>query len=394
MSLESETPDPRPKNSRIKTMTRAILFSLCCVALLTLTRVPATAEQDLGIGSIAPPLDIEHWIQDGNGFFKPVEKFQKDKVYVVEFWATWCGPCINSMPHLAELQNKFRGRDVQIISVSDESVAKVQELLRQDNPQEGKTFSEITSAYSLTTDPDRSVHIDYMEGANQQGIPTSFIVGKSGQIEWIGHPMELDEPLEKVVSGTWDREEYKKTYKAQADFELAMNRLSMLAGAGKFDEAIKLVEREIKTVEVESVKIQWIDTYNGLKITTGNIDDDVVAYYREHIEEIKEDPIGLSRFGYMLYGTHKEGNDIGPLGADVTKAIMASQDKAPDEAAPFIQNTLAQLLAMQGKFKEAIEAQEKSIAGASERQKTRLMPFLEELKEKASKNEKPADEEK
>ena len=73
-----------------------------------------------GLDREAPALDIEHWIQDGNGFFKPVKKFEAGKVYVIEFWATWCGPCIASMPHLAELQNKYRGRDVQVISVSDE----------------------------------------------------------------------------------------------------------------------------------------------------------------------------------------------------------------------------------------------------------------------------------
>ena len=364
-------------------MTRVILFTMCCVAFLTLTRAPATAEQDLDIGSVAPSLDIEHWIQDGNGFFKPVEKFQKDKVYVVEFWATWCGPCINSMPHLAELQNKFRGRGVQIISVSDESVEKVEELLEQTNTEEGKTFAEITSAYSLTTDPDRSVHTDYMEAANQQGIPTSFIVGKTGQVEWIGHPMNLDEPLEEVVTDQWDRDEFKKVYQAQARYEEAMQKLSMLAGRGKYDEAIKLVDQEIVDAEVEDLKTQWIDIRNSLKISSGKLDDEVVAYYREHIAEIKEDPIALSRFGYMLYGVHQEGHSVGVLGPEVTAAIVAAQGEAPKEAGPFIQNTLAQLFAMQGKFKDAVEAQEKAIEGASERQKKRLMPFLEELQEKA-----------
>ena len=373
-------------------MTRVILFSLCCVAFLTITRAPATAEQDLDIGSVAPALDIEHWIQDGNGFFKPVKKFQKDKVYVVEFWATWCGPCINSMPHLAELQNKFRGRGVQIISVSDESVEKVEGLLEQTNTDEGKTFGEITSAYSLTTDPDRSVHTDYMEAANQQGIPTSFIVGKTGQVEWIGHPMELDEPLEEVVTDQWDRDEFKKVYKARARYEVAMQKLSMLAGAGKYDEAIELVDGEIKAAELDDMKIQWIDIRNSLKISSGKLDDEVIAYYREHIAEINEDPIALSRFGYMLYGVHQEGHDVGVLGSEVTAAIVASQDKAPEEAGPFVQNTLAQLYAMQGKFKDAVKAQEKSIAGASDRQKKRLMPFLEELKEKAGMKEKPDDE--
>jgi len=46
----------------------------------------------LTIGSKAPSIDVEHWVSDGNGKFKPVTEFEADKVYVVEFWATWCGP--------------------------------------------------------------------------------------------------------------------------------------------------------------------------------------------------------------------------------------------------------------------------------------------------------------
>ena len=155
-------------------------------------------------------LAIEHWLQDGNGFFKPVTKFEKGKVYVVEFWATWCGPCIQSMPHLAEIQNKYRGQGVQVISVSNETVEEVKDLLGKNHPQTGKPFSELTSAWCLTTDPDGSVYKDYMEASKQGGIPTAFLVGKTSEIEWIGHPMDMDGPLEAVVNDTWDRAVFEK----------------------------------------------------------------------------------------------------------------------------------------------------------------------------------------
>ena len=44
----------------------------------------------------------------------------------------------------------------------------------------------------------------WMKAAGQNGIPTAFIVDKDGKIAWIGHPMEMDEPLEKIVNGSWD----------------------------------------------------------------------------------------------------------------------------------------------------------------------------------------------
>ncbi|NND96182.1 MAG: TlpA family protein disulfide reductase [Pirellulaceae bacterium] len=377
-------------------MTRVLFFLVCCVALVVATHSPATAEQELSIGSSAPALDIEHWIQDGNGFFKPVKKFKKGNVYVVEFWATWCGPCIMSMPHLAELQNKYRGRGVQIISVSDETVDEVKDLMGQEHPQVEKTFGDITAAYSLTTDPDRSVHTDYMEASNQQGIPTSFIVGKTSQIEWIGHPMEMDEPLEAVVTDSWDREKFRKTYEAKAEFEEAMQKLSMLAGAGKFDKAIEFAEAELakaKKNELDEMAIQWNDIRYSLRVSSGNVDDDTVAYYRKHIQEMKGDPINLGRFGYSLYDAYQQGGDLGPLATEAIKALLPEIDDAPEDAQAFLYNTVAQLYAADKQYKKAIGAQEKAIDAADARQKRRLQPFLDELMEKVAPKKKAADKE-
>ena len=333
-----------------------------------------------GLDPQAPALDIEHWIQDGNGFFKPVKKFEAGKVYVIEFWATWCGPCIASMPHLAELQNKYRGRDVQVISVSDESLDEVKDLLGKDNEQVGKTFDEITSAYSLTTDPDRSVHTDYMEASNQQGIPTSFIVGKTGVIEWIGHPMELDEPLEAVVNDSWDRKKFQEEMKAQQEFQKTMERISMLAGAGKFDDALKLVDDRVENAETEPLRDHWLSVRNGLKISGGMIDDDVVEYYRGQLAEMKGHAEAIGRFGYSMYGASQQGADIGPLAGVVIKAIQDEVEGADPGIRPLLFNTVALLNNVTGNTEDAIKAQQAAIDAADDRQKRRLMPFLEELK--------------
>lgn len=372
---------------------RLLLTCLLCWAVYAYTLQPngapakelEPAVKELGIGSQAPALDIEHWIQDGNGFFKPVKNFEAGKVYVIEFWATWCGPCISSMPHLAELQNKYRGRDVQLISVSDESLDEVKDLLGKENEQVGKTFDEITSAYSLTTDPDRSVHIDYMDAANQQGIPTSFIVGKEGIIEWIGHPMELDEPLEAVVNDSWDRKKFQEEMKAQQEFQRTMERISMLAGAEKFDDALKLVDDRVENAKTQPLRDHWLSVRNGLKISGGMIDDDVVAYYQGQLAEMKGHAEAIGRFGFSMYGASQQGADIGPLAVVVIKAIEDELEGADPDLRPLLFNTVALLHNVTGNTKEAIKAQQEAIDAADDRQKRRLMPFLEELKEQADK---------
>lgn len=367
---------------------RLLLVAVCCAVVFALTFHPARAieKEELGIGSPAPPLDIEHWVQDGNGFFDPVNEFEDGKVYVVEFWATWCGPCVASMPHLAELQTKYRGRDVQIVSISDETLDEVKDLLQQEKEEGGKTFAEITSAYCLTTDPDRSVHVDYMEASNQQGIPTSFIVGKTGKIEWIGHPMSLDEPLEAVVEDTWDREAFKAEMEAEKNFEKAMKKISMLAGAQKFDDAIKVAESELKSVKVEAIKQRWVSIRNSLKLSAGQLDDDVIAYFRKQLDDMKGSPVSVARFSASLAGVIDGGGDAGPL-ADEALAACESElaDVGDDEnLQAYLHNTRARLYDSTGKLTDAIKAQEKAVAATSGRQQQRMERYLEILEEKAS----------
>ena len=377
-----------PPETKLLTMTRVFLFVLFCAALIAFSKAPATADQSLGIGSKAPALDIEHWLQDGNGFFKHTKEFEEGNVYVVEFWATWCGPCIGSMPHLAELQNKYRGQGVQIISISDESVDEIDALMQQVHPQAGKTFAEVTSAYSLTTDPDRSSQTDYMDAANQQGIPTSFIVGKTGLIEWIGHPMEMDEPLDQIVNDKWDRKGFAKAYAARADFERVMEKLGRLVGASQHDSAIKYVQAEIakaKKNELSDMVMQYTDILHSLKVSAGKVDEATIEYYRAHIKKIADNPIALSQFGFQLYGVSQQGGKVGPLASDIIEALTARKDAIPPDAGPFVNNTLAQLHVVNGDIEKAIAAQQTAVDAADERQKRRLLPFLNDLKSRLEK---------
>ncbi|MGI9465765.1 MAG: TlpA disulfide reductase family protein [Rubripirellula sp.] len=365
---------------------RLMLTALMCCAVGASALLPqAASAKDLGIGSKAPALNIEHWVQDGNGFFKPVTEFEKDKVYVVEFWATWCGPCIQSMPHLADLQNKYRGNGVQIISVSDESLDEVKDLLGKKNEDVGKTFAEVTAAYSLTTDPDRSVYEDYMTAAKQQGIPTAFVVGKTGLVEWIGHPMDMDGPLAAVVDGKWDREAFASEMVAQQKMQESMQRLSMLASTGKFAEAIALAESQGKEATTDASKQRWMEIKYSLKLSAGLLDDDSLAFFRNRIKVLKSDPLAMARFGYSLYGQAQQGVDIKPLLADLMAAMEEVAKDADPQMKPLMFNTLAMLASESGDLKKAIDAQQAAIdATDDERQKKRLMVMLDEIKQKAA----------
>jgi len=366
----------------------------------TVTPVQAAEEPELKlepltIGTVAPAVDIENWVQDGKGFFKPVTKFEEGKVYVVEFWATWCGPCVASMPHLASLQNKYRGSNVQVVSISDEPLDTVTEFLqREAEVAEGekKTFADITSAYCLTTDPDRSVYEAYMTASQQQGIPTAFIVGKSGLVEWIGHPMEMDEPLEKVVVDAWDRVEYAKMFEAEPKFNEVLQRISELAGTGKFDEAIRVINGEIKSDAPKEIRDRWVTILPRVKLSGGKIDEEVVAYFKEDLANNKGNAIGVARVGWSLYQASREQSGLEDLlNASIT-ALVAEVEGTDDKQKPMVLDTLAHLYDAAGKIDAAIVTQQKAVDLSQGRTAQRLARYLKELQDKETSADKPAEE--
>ena len=104
----------------------------------------------LFIGDKAPAVTVDHWVK-GDAW----DGFDDGQVYVMEFWATWCGPCISSMPHLSGLQDEY-GDKVQIIGVSSEKDPEiVTTFLAKTNNRDNKVNND-RMRYTVAVDPDRS----------------------------------------------------------------------------------------------------------------------------------------------------------------------------------------------------------------------------------------------
>lgn len=406
-------------------MKRFTLPVLVLIALVHSLQSPlprvACAEELLTIGSAAPELDIEHWLSDGGGKYKRITKFEAGKVYVVEFWATWCGPCVASMPHLAQLQKNYADKGVQLISISNEELQEVEDFLKrplEGSASEDETYAKLTSVYCLTTDPDGSVHQSYMEAAGQSGIPTAFIVGKDSAIEWIGHPGEMDTPLDQVVSGTWDREAARTAMLAQQTRDLIRNQIGLAMRKGDAEAALATIDSALKEHSDDAELVEFltqirirVQVFPATRLAMeGKIDealkllDDLKESQPEQAAEIKEvklsvllhgerfddaaaaldeivsretNAIKLNQIGWMMYEGAKDNPEFSEkLLAAATSSAKKAVELAPEEAA--IMDTYAHLLHRSGQLDQAvnIQAQAVKIGGGQNEEHS---AFLEQL---------------
>lgn len=146
----------------------------------------------LSLGDKAPALQLSKWLKGD-----PVTSLNDSKhVYVVEFWATWCAPCQESIPHLTELQKKYKDKGLIIIGISTEEEAPVQKFLKDMGDKMG---------YCVALDLNDKTWDAYATPFGVEGFPHAFVISRTGDLLWQGHPMDdMDTIIEQALAGTLD----------------------------------------------------------------------------------------------------------------------------------------------------------------------------------------------
>ncbi|MFO1490512.1 MAG: redoxin family protein [Kiritimatiellia bacterium] len=336
------------------------LLPLLSAALLSAALTSAQAEHALKIGDAAPPLKVGKWIKGD-----PVKALEAGKLHVLEFWATWCGPCVAAIPHVSELQKKHA--DVVFIGVNvwEDDPEKVEGFVKDM----GDKMNYRVVLDDVPAGADKGAMAEtWLEAAGQNGIPCSFLVGKDGKILWVGHPMQLEGVLDAVLAGTFDPEKQK----AEAEKESAMEKkfADALDGVNSPEDALAALEKLGK--DNPELAAQTTSMRFGIMISALKDYDGAYKLAAQIAETSKDDAQSLNELAWMiLTAPGLEKRDIALATKMAERAVEVS--KGEDAA---ILDTLARAFFEAGRAK-AIETQKKAIEKADDDSKDVLQAALD-----------------
>ena len=333
---------------------------------------------DIVVGSMAPKLVVETWLKNAKSIGASDDvpfSFARDQVYLIEFWGTRCGPCIESVPKLQRLL-EAHPKGLTIIAVS----------IREGEPDNDYTVETLQRVKDFVEKylKDATFAIAY-DGLKQEAnrhwmlrgeldaIPTAFLIDQKGRIAYIGHPLSpvLEKRLADLMQGKFDIESAAVKYRSHLVEKRLMQKARELAQAGKLDSAIAVMENLVAMAPswesaVSLEKFQMLmegKHYDRAFVVAETIvnQPDVSGRMCEYI---------ASRIGALALQDAQKG-----MGLALRSAKMAVEKNI--EKYPVPPATLAEIYWKQGDREKAIEWQRHAVELADPEYKKNFQPQLE-----------------
>ena len=307
-----------------------------------------------------------------------LEQFEPGTSYVIDFWATWCGPCIKAMPHMSELAKKYKDKSVKVHGISIWETEMRADKALVDRVRDFVQTSE-TIAYPISYGGDNGdLARRWMNGAGRSTIPTVFVIDKEGKIAWIGHPMMgLDDALAKIVAGTFDPAKEQEAAKQREDNrQIGMRmatRLQQRVQAKDWDAALEIADN---IIEIDPVMFAPTSVAK-MRILVKELKDAKLAkeWGNVSVEKFKGSSLALREQARLLLESEGDLRDL-ELARRLAEAAVAA---APaDETDTFL--VLASVQAAAGDNAGARATLELARGKASDADKEVIRSRLESLK--------------
>ena len=308
----------------------------------------------LGVGSDAPALEGITWVQGDE--VKTLN--EKGKLYIIECWASWCGPCVAVIPHLNELHKKHVEKGLVIIGMNvwEEGIEKTQAFVEAKG-------EEMSYRVAYSGAKDSSFGTSWLEASGTQGIPQAFVV-KDGKIIYKGHPGGLsEETIESMMAGGFDPEEFAKNQAAEQKARQAFSekiRPLFQAGDWKAIKEIVMTDEYIKgkpdaagLLSQANQQLSDWDAQAALlkEVVAGKYGEDTPATaivgYSLMNAEINDKVIAIAKEIEPLYATEGEPEAEDFLGRFVQSRVFFMVDKR-EESKEKLQELIAEVKKLEG----------------------------------------------
>lgn len=144
---------------------------------------PKSSPKDL-LGKLAPDFSLN----DASGKLRNVSEWE-GKVLVINFWATWCPPCLEEIPHFIELQDKYASQGLQFLGIALENVDTVVDFAKQHGMN-----------YPLLVGERDVIALAGKFGNRVGGLPYTVVLDRNGQINFIKQGPLSSAEAEQVIT--------------------------------------------------------------------------------------------------------------------------------------------------------------------------------------------------
>ena len=334
---------------------------LVAVIISLLASADALSAQPL-IGDRVPPLgDQLTWLQGDSA-----PEFETGKVYLLDFWATWCPPCYPMIDHLSELQNRYGASGLVVIgiAVGTDVGTPLPRFLEKEGPRFSYAVAEPVLEQELKS---RLVHPSIMD-PDDFSLPFVMLVDRQGRLAWTSDPRgtddELDEALAAVMNGTFDLQAQADSSRFEGavmeEMSAELERVGRLRDEGRLAEATRallpIAERLPRQYAAEAVALFQ-------QILCAGQNDLAATYGRELLNGVLQDRVSelvqAERSILALQGDDRR--DLALAELMTRRALELKGGNHPD----FLFE-LAKVLAAQGRLQEAESARRRASRAAEE----------------------------
>jgi len=338
---------------------KTLTLTLAATLMLTLASPAQQAGQGFGSTKLAPgapaPLltDIEMLKGEAPGEWQP------GHVYVLDFWATWCAPCIDSIPHMSSIQRRFADQNVHVIGTA------IWPRKGMTPTREFVTDYDELMQYSVAMDVGRRTGRDFMEAAGQYGIPFVMVVDGEGKIAWMGHPMDdLEGVLKEVVDGDFDRVAYEARKKERMDQADVL--FKEFQAAVQVQDWTVLADITEQMVQLDPGMFGQFAFYHYVALERMGLKEKAASYGRVAVETTLHDKLAdLERIAWLIVDPRTEQT---AEERDLDLALMAAQraDVLTRHKHPSVLDTLARVHFLKGHLDEAVELQRRAVVSVED----------------------------